>query len=145
MELKFKNSNESFKIDLDEVKIKPYLTWEEFSEIYKMVSAQSNSFMKYYCKVVEFAKVCTNIDFDGMEDNKIYDICSELGLPLEFSLNIEEYSEIDRMIDKDESIYNVIKEISDNLTPQINEAMKKIGDGSGLMGKLKDVIGNVNK
>ena len=39
-ELQFKNSNESYKIDVDGVKIKPYLTWDEYANIYKSISAQ---------------------------------------------------------------------------------------------------------
>ena len=88
---------------------------------------------------------CSNIDITGMKADEVYDLASELGLIETFQIYLTEYDTIDEIIKSDESIYNVIKEISDNLTPQLNKAMEKLGDGSGLMGKLKDVIGNVNK
>ena len=47
-ELKFKNCTESYKIDVDGVKIKPYLTWDEYANIYKSVSAQDNAFMRNF-------------------------------------------------------------------------------------------------
>ena len=89
-ELQFKNCNESYKLDVDGVKIKPYLTWDEFANIYKSVSAQDNAFMRNFSKVVEFAKVCTNIDFDGMSEKEIYDICAQLGLQFTFEVEIGE-------------------------------------------------------
>ena len=129
-ELKFKETGlDKYTMSADNnelVKIKPFTTWIELSEIYKLVGAQNNAFMRHYAKVVEFAKVCTNIDFDGIEDTEIYDICSELKLTDEFSVLIEEYNELDRMIKSDESTYNLIKEITDSLLPQLNTAMEKI-------------------
>ena len=131
MELKFRGVDGTFGVELDkDIRVKPFLTWSEFSGIYELVSAQDNSFMRYYCKIVEFAKTCTNIDFDGMEDVEIYDMVSELGLKYEFSIALEEFDELDMMIKKDESVYNAIKEISNGLggfasiTDKLKEAME---------------------
>lgn len=139
-ELKFKNSNESFKIDVDGVKIKPFLTWEEFGAIYELVLAQDNSFMRNYAKVVEFAKVATNIDFDGIEPKEIYDICAELGLPYTFKLEIEEFDELDRMIEKDESVYNSIVEVGKMLNDTLAKVDldKKLGGFMGMLNKAQN-------
>lgn len=139
-ELKFKNNNKSFKIDADGVKIKPFLTWAEFGAIYELVLAQDNSFMRNYAKVVEFAKVVTNIDFDGLESQEIYDICAELGLPYTFKLEIEEFDELDRMIEKDESVYNSIVEVGKMLNDTLAkiELDKKLGGFMGMLNKAQN-------
>ena len=141
MELKFREVNKAFSVKLDkDIKIKPFLTWEEFSGIYELVSAQDNSFMRYYAKVVEFAKVVTNIDFDGMESQEIYDICAELGLSYTFKLEIEEFDELDRMIEKDESVYNSIVEVGKLLNDTLAkiEIDKKLGGFLGMLNKAQN-------
>ena len=139
-ELKFKNSNESFKIDVDGVKIKPYLTWDEFANIYKSVSAQDNAFMRNFSKVVGFAKACTNIDLDGMEEKEIYDICAQLGLIFTFEVEIGEYQLLDSMIERDENTYNALTSVTESLA----EMMKGMNPESALK-ELEGVMGNVNK
>ena len=139
-ELKFKNCNESYKLDVDGVKIKPYLTWDEFANIYKSVSAQDNAFMRNFSKVVEFAKACTNIDFDGMSEKEIYDICAERGLQFTFEVEIGEYMELDRMIERDENTYNALTSVTESLA----EMMKGVNPEQAVK-ELEGVLSNVNK
>ena len=139
-ELKFKNSNESFKIDVDGVKIKPYLTWDEYAHIYEVVSAQDNAFMRNFSKVVEFAKACTNIDFDGIEEKDIYDICAERGLQFTFEVEVGEYMELDRMIERDENTYKALTSVTESLA----EMMKGMNPEQAVK-ELEGVLGNVNK
>ena len=139
-ELQFKNCTESYKIDVDGVKIKPYLTWDEFANIYKSVSAQDNAFMRNFSKVVEFAKACTNIDFDGMSEKEIYDTCAELGLQFTFEVEIGEYMELDRMIERDENTYNALITVTESLA----EMMKGMNPEQAVK-ELEGVLGNVNK
>ena len=143
-ELKFKNSNESFKIDVDGVKIKPYLTWDEYAHIYEVVSAQDNAFMRNFSKVVEFAKACTNIDFDGISEKDIYDICAELGLQFTFEVEIGEYMELDRMIERDENTYNALTQIIDVIDKKLDGLdVNKIQEGFiNLGGELENVKDN---
>ena len=143
-ELKFKNSNESFKIDVDGVKIKPYLTWDEYAHIYEVVSAQDNAFMRNFSKVVEFAKACTNIDFDGIEEKEIYDTCAQLGLIFTFEVEIGEYMELDRMIERDENTYNALTQIIDVIDKKLDGLdVNKIQEGFiNLGGELENVKDN---
>ena len=143
-ELKFKNSNESFKIDVDGVKIKPFLTWDEFANIYQAVSAQDNAFMRNFSKVVEFAKACTNIDFDGMSEKEIYDICAECGLQFTFEVEIGEYQLLDQMIKRDENTYNALTQIIEVIDKKLDGFdVNKIQEGLlNLGGELENVKGN---
>lgn len=150
MELKFKEVNESYKVLEHEnltkgIMIKPYLTIAELNTIVTDLKEKKTAIERHFAKIVLLTDFCSNIDITGMKADEVYDLASELGLIETFQIYLVEYNTIDEIIKSDESIYNVIKEISDNLTPQLNKAMDKLGDGSGLMGKLKDVIGNVNK
>ena len=150
MELKFKEVNESYKVLEDAelskgIMIKPYLTIAELNTIVIDLKEKKNAIERHFSKIILLTDFCSNIDITGMKADEVYDLASELGLIEVFQIYLTEYSTIDEIIKSDESIYNVVKEISDNLTPQLNKAMEKLGDGSGLMGKLKDVIGNVNK
>ena len=139
-ELQFKNCTESYKIDVDGVKIKPYLTWDEFANIYKSVSAQDNAFMRNFSKVVGFAKACTNIDLDGMEEKEIYDTCAQLGLIFTFEVEIGEYQLLDSMIERDENTYNALVSVTESL----NEMMKGMNPEKAVK-ELEGVLGNVNK
>ena len=139
-ELQFKNCNESYKIDVDGVKIKPYLTWDEFSNIYNSVLAQDNAFMRNFAKLIGFAKACTNINFDGMEEKEIYDICAELGLSYNLSIEVDEYAELDRMIERDENTYNALTSVTESLA----EMMKGMNPEQAVK-ELEGVLGNVNK
>ncbi len=139
-ELKFKEVSAEYKLDVDGVKIKPYLTWDEYANIYKSVSAQDNAFMRNFSKVVEFAKACTNIDFDGMSEKEIYDICAQLGLQFTFEVEIGEYMELDRMIERDENPYNALITVTESLA----EMMKGMNPEQAVK-ELEGVLGNVNK
>lgn len=143
-ELQFKNCNESYKLDVDGVKIKPYLTWDEYANIYKSVSAQDNAFMRNFSKVVEFAKACTNIDFDGMSEKEIYDICAERGLQFTFEVEIGEYMELDRMIERDENTYNALTQIIEVIDKKLDGFdVNKIQEGLlNLGGELENVKDN---
>ena len=139
-ELQFKNCNESYKIDVDGVKIKPYLTWDEFSNIYNSVLAQDNAFMRNFAKLIGFAKACTNINFDGMEEKEIYDICAERGLSYNLSIEVDEYMELDRMIERDENTYNALTSVTESLA----EMMKGVNPEQAVK-ELEGVLSNVNK
>ena len=150
MELKFKEVSDKYKVLEDAelakgIMIKPYLTIAELNTIVIDLKDKKTSIERHFSKIILLTDFCSNIDITGMKADEVYDIASELGLIETFQIYLSEYHTIDEIIKADESIYNVIKEISDNLTPQINEAMKKLGDGSGLMGKLKDVMSGGNK
>ena len=143
MELEFKEVGVEYSEKCDEyneIKIKPYLTWDEYANIYKSVSAQDNSFMRNFSKVVEFAKVCTNIKFDGMSDKEIYDICAKLRLVGNFEFMIDEYNLLDRMVERDENTYNALTSVTESLA----EMMKGMNPESALK-ELEGVMGNVNK
>ena len=139
-ELKFKEVSAEYKLNVDGVKIKPYLTWDEFANIYKSVSAQDNAFMRNFSKVVEFAKACTNIDLDGMEEKEIYDTCAKLGLIFTFEVEIGEYQLLDNMIERDENTYNALVSVTESL----NEMMKGMNPEKAVK-ELEGVLGNVNK
>ena len=139
-ELKFKEVSAEYKLNVDGVKIKPYLTWDEFANIYKSVSAQDNAFMRNFSKVVEFAKACTNIDLDGMEEKEIYDTCAKLGLTFTFEIEIGEYQLLDSMIERDENTYNALVSVTESL----NEMMKGMSPEKAVK-ELEGVMGNVNK
>ena len=150
MELKFKEVSDKYKVLEHEnltksIMIKSYLTIAELNTIVIDLKEKKTAIERHFAKIVMLIDFCSNIDITGMKADEVYDLASELGLIEVFQIYLTEYNTIDEIIKSDESIYNVIKEISDNLTPQLNKAMDKLGDGSGLMGKLKDVIGNVNK
>ena len=139
-ELKFKKVSAEYKLNVDGVKIKPYLTWDEFANIYKSVSAQDNAFMRNFSKVVGFAKACTNIDLDRMEEKEIYDTCAQLGLIFTFEVEIGEYQLLDSMIERDENTYNALVSVTESL----NEMMKGMNPEKAVK-ELEGVLGNVNK
>ena len=143
-ELQFKEVSAEYKLDVDGVKIKSYLTWDEYAHIYELVSAQDNAFMRNFSKVVEFAKACTNIDFDGMSEKEIYDIFAERGLQFTFEVEIGEYMELDRMIERDENTYNALTQIIEVIDKKLDGFdVNKIQEGLlNLGGELENVKGN---
>ena len=128
-----------------DVRIKPFLTIAELNTIVLELKEKKSALERHFAKNVLLVDFCSNLDITDMKADEVYDLASELGLIETFQIYLAEYNMIDDIIKADESIYNVVKEISDSLTPQINEVMSKIGDGTGLFDKLKGVIGNVNK
>ena len=161
-ELKFKEESNLYSIELESgIRIKPYLTIDELNTIILDMKEnqmktekdgtktdtgkQKSALARHFSKVILTTDFCTNILIDGMDADEVYDLVAELCLMDEFKTFIPMYNEIDDMIESDESTYNLMKEITDSLLPQLNTAMEKLGDGSGLMDKLKGVIGNVNK
>ena len=150
MELKFKEVSDKYKVLEHEnltkgIMIKPYLTIAELNTIVIDLKEKKTAIERHFSKIVLLTDFCSNIDITGMKADEVYDLASELGLIEVFQIYLTEYNTIDEIIKSDESIYNVIKEISDSLLPQLNKAMDKLGDGSGLMGKLKDVMSGGNK
>ena len=148
-ELQFKNCNESFKIDVDGVKIKPYLTLGELYTTYydmlakvkvddKMVS--KDALDRHFTKIVNFAKHCTNIDCSEMNDEEVYDTCAQLGLIFTFEVEIGEYQLLDRMIERDENTYNALITVTESLA----EMMKGVNPEQAVK-ELEGVLGNVNK
>ena len=128
-----------------DVRIKPFLTIAELNTIVLELKEKKSALERHFAKNVLLVDFCSNLDITDMKADEVYDLASELGLIETFQIYLAEYNMIDDIIKADESIYNVVKEISDSLTPQINDALKNIGDGTGLLNKFKGVIGNVNK
>ena len=150
MELKLKEVDERYKTLTDAelvegIRIKTFLTISELNTIVLELKEKKSALERHFAKIVLLTDFCSNLDISNMKADEVYDLASELGLIETFQIYLAEYNTIDDIIKADESIYNVVKEISDSLTPQINEALKNIGDGSGLMGKLKDVMSGGNK
>ena len=100
--------------------------------------------MRNFSKVVEFAKVCTNIDFDGMSEKEIYDIFAQLGLQFTFEVEIGEYMELDRMIERDENTYNALTQIIEVIDKKLDGFdVNKIQEGLlNLGGELENVKDN---
>ena len=152
-ELKFKNCTESYKIDVDGVKIKPYLTLGELYTTYydmmakvkvddKMVS--KDALDRHFTKIVNLMKHCTNIDCSEMNDEEVYDTCAQLGLIFTFEVEIGEYQLLDRMIERDENTYNALTQIIEVIDKKLDGFdVNKIQEGLlNLGGELENVKGN---
>ena len=151
-ELQFKKIDDRysapFKFNGYTIMIKPFYTSEEMMDVYMDIKEKSDAYNRNFTRVVHTAKICTSVDFTNVTDEEIYDICAEMGLPSEFFMAIDDYETVARMVKEDESAYNLVKELTDKLTATLEKAqpmIEKMGDGTGLIDKIKMVIGNVNK
>lgn len=138
MELKFKEMNEDFIVNVGalEVLLKPFYTSDEEYSIYVDMKDKDNAFYRKISKVVLTGKFCTNIDFGESSDKEIYDICSKLGLIDVFELEIQGYNDFDKMIQQDESSYKALSMLVDSLSQkldgfnpeEITQGFSKLGD-----------------
>ena len=120
------------------IRIKPFLTIQELNEVYNDMMYSSDgkpksSLDRYFAKVVHISKLTTNINFSGMSDEDIYNLVASLEMPYQFMLIMNEFEELDRIIAREESLYNMVKEINGNI------------GAMGIMDKLKEVLINGNK
>ena len=120
------------------IRIKPFLTIQELNEVYNDMMYSSDgkpksSLDRYFAKVVHISKLTTNINFSGMSDEDIYNLVASLEMPYQFMLIMNEFEELDRIIAREESLYNMVKEINNNI------------GAMGIMDKLKEVLTNGNK
>ena len=143
-ELKF-IENEKYTVELrDSVLLKPYYTLAEKKAIYNDMSSKTNSFDRDFSLFVLTALYCTNIDFEGISDNDIYDIASELGLYSDFKYEIEDYTDMHKLMERDENTYKSFEMLMDGITVLFKDFdMSKIQDGfTGIGGALSNVKGN---
>ena len=144
MELKFKE-DDKYTVELrDGIKLKPYYTLAEKKAIYDDMSSKTNSFDRDFSLFILTAVFCTNVDFGEISDNEIYDIASELGLYTDFKYEIEEYSDMYKLIERDESTYKSFEMLMGGMSNMLKDFdMSKIQDGfSGLGGALENVNSN---
>ena len=153
-ELKLRTVGEEFNINVkDKIMVKPFYTLQEkryviddMKDSIELIDKDGQSkiikkdaLYREYTKVVDTVRVCTNLDVDGLSGDEIYDLASSLGLPFQFTLEIDGYSEIDELIQQDESVYNAL----DALVDVIGENLKSF-DMKDLQKTLIDLGGVAN-
>jgi len=132
LNLKFKNIDESMYINVGQAKIKPFYTWEEKYTIFKNMIEQKDAVLMDMVLVVMTAEFCTNIDFDGIEtDAEKYDIVAELRLIEDFKLEIDEYMDMYKLVEREKSTYRAFEMLLDGIN--------KIIDGANIEEKLNGV------
>ena len=150
-----KEVDERYNLELEGgIKLKPFYTLSDKVTIYDdMLSSvedengkmtKKDSLNRDFSLIVLTAKLCTNIDFDGMSDNEVYDIVAELRLIETFKIEIDEYLDMPKLVDREESTYNALTEIISSINDKLKDFdMSKIQDGfSGLGGVIGDVNSN---
>lgn len=132
LSLKFKNVDESMYSHGGLVKIKPFYTWEEKYTIFKNMIEQKDAILMDMVLIVMTAEFCTNIDFDGVEtDAEKYDIIAELRLIEDFKLEIDEYMDMYKLVEREKSTYRAFEMLLDGIN--------KIIDGANIEEKLNGV------
>lgn len=145
-ELKFKEVDKRYNVSIDEseLRIKPFYTLSDKESIYYDMSSKTDSLNRDFSLIVLTAKLCTNIDFEGMTDNEVYDVVAELRLITEFQMEVDEYTHMHELINRDKSAYNAIVQIIDVIDKKMDgfDATKIQEELAKLGGDLKDVKGN---
>lgn len=142
LKIKFKDVDDRYEavedINLKGVKIKPFYTWTEKANIFDTMKAQDNEVLRDMALIVKTAEYCTNIDFDGMSDADAYDIVSELRLIGDFKIIIDDYIDMYKLVEREESSYKALSQIIDAINDKLKDLdMTKIQDGfNGLGGVL---------
>ena len=137
--------DERYSLELEGgIKLKPFYTLAEKCNIYEDMLGKRDSLNRDFALIVLTAKFCTNIDFSGMDDNDAYDIIAELRLIEEFKINIDEYMDMPKLIEREESTYKALTSIIDSVNNMLKDFdMNKIQEGfSGLGGVIGDVNNN---
>ncbi len=140
-----KEVDERYSLDLEGgIKIKPFYTLAEKLNIYEDMLGKKDSLNRDFALIVLTAKFCTNINFDGMDDNDAYDIIAQLRLIEEFKMNIDEYMDMPKLVEREESTYKALTSIISSINDMLKDFdMSKIQEGfSGLGGVIGDVNNN---
>lgn len=127
-EIKTIETNEKYSVEVNEViKIKPYYTLTEKCAIYSDMKSKETAFDREFSLIVLTAKFCTNIDTTDMTDDDIYDLVAELRLIEEFKMEVDEYLDIPKLIDRDENVYNALMVLSNAIDEKLD--MSKFENG----------------
>ena len=153
-ELKFREVNDRYKTVFKEdfptdIKIKPYYTLVEkriiHNDMMSTIDKEGNTiprdaFGRDFSLIVLTATYCTNIDFTNMSDNDIYDTVAENLLIEQFKIEIDEYLDMYKLIEREESTYKLINTFLDVISKKLDGFdMNKIQEG--FVG-LKEVLPN---
>ena len=137
--------DERYSLELEGgIKLKPFYTLAEKLNIYEDMLGKKDSLNRDFALIVLTAKFCTNIDFGGMDDNDAYDIIAQLRLIEEFKVNIDEYMDMPKLVEREESTYKALTSIISSINDTLKDFdMSKIQDGfNGLGGVIGDVNNN---
>ena len=115
-----------------DIKIKTYLTSDELGTIISdmkyvydkkgNIVERKDAFNRHFTKVVDVAKSCAKSALkDCKSDDEVYNFCSENGLIKRFEEEVQMYNEIDKIIERDESVYNLMNETVDLLSKKVDE------------------------
>ena len=144
-------NDERYSLDLEYgIKLKPFYTWEEKSIIFETMKAVDNELIRDMVLRTLTARFCTNIDFNEMTDNEemtdseIYDVIAELDLMPDFKVNIDEYMDMPKLVEREESTYKALTSIISSINDMLKDFdMSKIQEGfNGLGGVIGDVNNN---
>lgn len=147
-EVTFKEVGTEYKVSFDELikglKLKPFYTWEEKINIFDVMKAQSSAVLRDMALIVMTARYCTNIDLDEMTDAEAYNIIAELRLIGDFICEIEDYLDMHKLVEREESAYKAVESITKSMETLLKTFdMSKIQEGfSGLGSVIGDVKGN---
>lgn len=139
MEIKFKEVNDKYvsfkdfrdedicdikdKLVVDSLKIKPYLTLSELKSIVDSALEESDMVIRQMTIVSMVVDYCTNLDIvdknNQISCEEVYDLCVKYNI-MECRYLINNYEDIDELIDKSESTYK----IAEILVGQIKESLK---------------------
>jgi len=140
-ELKFKEHSHNYTLEVEhKIKLKQFYTLAEKTAIYTDMLSKPDSFNRDFSLIVLTARFCTNIDFTDITDNEVYDIVAELLLIEEFKTKIDEYLDMYKLIEREESTYKLIGTFLETISTKLDGFdMKQIQDG---FKGLKDVLPN---
>lgn len=119
------------------IKLKPFYTLAEKYAIYNDMRLKESSFDIDFSLIVLTAKFCTNIDFAEMDDNDIYDVVAELQLIEIFKVEIDEYLDMYKLVERDKNLYDLFKDLMDNLSKlniDNDEIQKTLNSLDGVIG-----------
>lgn len=144
MELEFREVDATYKESwIENVKIKPFLTIEELSDIVNSCLSTDVILDRHWIKTVMIARYCTNLEL-GKEDitKEEYDLIAELGLVSEFETAIDNYYVIDKCLKDSETTYRCLKDMTNLINNKIDEAMNKLNPESTkeLIGQFKELL-----
>ena len=140
MELKFREVDvEEYSIELEKgIKVKPFYAIAEMQSIISDMKSKDTELERHFSKVVLTGINNTNIDFTGVDDMTVYDVCASLGLIETFDLYLDMYHKLDDMVRADESIYKLISVLVDKFESKLDGFdITKIQEG---FNGLKEVV-----
>ena len=123
------------------IKVKPFYTLAEKFTIYSDMKDNELSFHKDFALIVQTARFCTNIDFTDMTDEEIYNVCAERRLVDTFEIYVSEYMNMNKLIERDESVYKAFEFLIDTIgkkmetfdsTQIIAEVQKGLANGKDI-------------